>query len=306
MALSRSREYLADAQAVRMTQNPLALAEALRKIAGKFRGGDDAPTGFQSVFIMNPEAADLDESEGVWADLFSTHPPAGKRIQRLLEWAQADVTVLKKSLEKEPPVVTVGGTPDARYFALLGGVWAGPYYFSQLLSLGQVKPDTWVCPEGSESVSKAGEAPDLSPLFSAQVQEAIAAEKCPHCHVPLVRRTYEGAPVLFCPFCSGYLTDSSVLERIVARRDQGFDESKIHQALEWRKAQKETPLQTASGGVMIGCPVCGRMMSKSFHLLLTRVVMDRCPYDGKIWLDGGELETIQILVEQSMSLYALK
>jgi Zn-finger nucleic acid-binding protein len=48
------------------------------------------------------------------------------------------------------------------------------------------------------------------------------------------------------------------------------------------------------------------MMSKSFHLLLTRVVMDRCPYDGKIWLDGGELETIQILVEQSMSLYALK
>jgi heat shock protein HtpX len=308
MALSRSREYLADAQAVRMTQNPLALTEALRKIAGKYRGGNDAPSGFQSVFIMNPEAADLDESEGVWADLFSTHPPAGKRIQRLLEWANADVTVFKKSLEKEPEplVVPEGGPPEARYFAFLGEAWVGPYRFTQLLSSGQVKPDTWVCPEGSEAVSKAGEAPDLSQLFSAQVQEAVAAEKCPHCHVSLVHRTYEGAPVLFCPFCSGYLTDSSVLERIVARRDQAFDESKIQKALEWRKAQKETSLNGVSGGVTIPCPVCGRLMSKAFHLLLTRVVIDRCPYDGKIWLDGGELETIQILVEQSMNLYALK
>jgi hypothetical protein len=97
-----------------------------------------------------------------------------------------------------------------------------------------------------------------------------------------------------------------VLERIVARRDQAFDESKIQKALEWRKAQKETSLNAASGGVTIPCPVCGRLMSKAFHLLLTRVVIDRCPYDGKIWLDGGELETIQILVEQSMNLYALK
>jgi heat shock protein HtpX len=300
MALSRSREYLADAQAVRMTQNPLALAEALRKIAGKFRGGDDAPTGFQSVFILNPEAEYLDESEGTWADLFSTHPPVGKRIERLLEWAKADVTVFKKGLDEEPTIVSPQkGASVSRYFAFLGAAWAGPYDFTQLLASGQLKPGTWVCSEGSEVVVKAGEAPDLSLLFSQQVKGLVAIEKCPHCHVPLVHRTYEGAPILACAFCSGVLTDSNVLERIVARRDQTFYEPKIQQALEWRKVQKEGNLQSASGGVMISCPVCGRTMSKAFHLLLTRVVIDRCPYDGKIWLDGGELETIQILIEQS-------
>jgi heat shock protein HtpX len=306
MALSRNREYLADAQAVRMTQNPLALAEALRKIAGKYKGAGDVPTGFEAVFILNPNELELDESESAAADLFSTHPPVGSRIRRLLDWAGADLAVLHKSDEASEAEKVSTHPPDAKYFAFSGDQWKGPLTCTQWLAAGNIRPDTWICPEGSATVFKAGDSPELSPLFAAQVQDSVASEKCPHCHVPLLHRTYEGAPVSFCAYCSGYLLESGVLERIVARREKTFDASDVQKAVEWRKAQREGSIQDASCGVHIACPCCGRMMSKAFHLLLTRVVMDRCPYDGKIWLDGGELELIQILVEQASKLYGLK
>ena len=111
--------------------------------------------------------------------------------------------------------------------------------------------------------------------------------------------------MLFCTFCSGYLADSDVLERVIARREQTFDEIQVKKVLAWRKAQPEGALKDAACGVAIPCPKCGKTMSKAFHLLLTRVVVDRCPWDGCVWLDGGELEAIQILVEHSVELNAL-
>lgn len=302
MALSRRREFLADAQAVRMTRNPLALASALRKIAGKYRGGDDAPPGLQMVFILNPEAEGLDEREGAWADLFSTHPPVAQRIARLLDWAKADVSSLPEGTPEDVSTSSSSPAPEARYMAFLGDTWQGPYTFTQLLACGQVKPDTWVCPEGGAAVAPAGDTAALALLFTPQVQGSLGREQCPHCHVALVRRSYEGAPIAACPFCSGTLLTGEVLERIVARRNETFTEAQMKEALAWRKAQRECSIQEADCGVAVRCPRCARVMSKAFHLLLTRVVIDRCPYDGTVWLDGGELERIQILVENSKNL----
>ena len=300
MALSRNREYLADLQAVRMTKNPLALADALRKIAGKFRGGSDPPPGFKSVFILNPESNYLDEAVGTAANLFSTHPPVALRIHRLLDFAKADALSLKPDPKPEaaaPASPVIGADP--RYLAFLGGAWVGPYNFSQLLAAGTMKPDTWVCPEGGQAMVTAGKAPDLVPLFEKQVQGKVAAETCPHCNVHMVDRVYEGAPVLYCPYCQGYLLKEGVLDRIVARHEVTFDPNQIQQVVAWRKAQPEKTLLLAPAGVAINCPECHKRMSKAFHGMLTRVVIDRCPYDGTVWLDGGELEAIQILVEQS-------
>ncbi|MCC2097054.1 MAG: M48 family metallopeptidase [Hyphomicrobiales bacterium] len=77
-ALSRTREYLADAGAVELTKNPDAMISALRKIDGKSEI-PTAPSGIMEMCIDNPR-------EG-FADLFSTHPPIEARIQALIDYA---------------------------------------------------------------------------------------------------------------------------------------------------------------------------------------------------------------------------
>lgn len=80
MAVSRTREYEADAVAARLTGQPLALAEALARLE---RGAELAPMthvapGSAHLFIVNPLRT------GAWFEgLFRTHPPMTERIRRL-------------------------------------------------------------------------------------------------------------------------------------------------------------------------------------------------------------------------------
>jgi heat shock protein HtpX len=86
LALSRRREYLADAGAVEMTKNPLALANALRKISGNSKIESVKSEDVESMFIENIPGDSEDDSMGFLGGLgglFSTHPPIDKRIQVL-------------------------------------------------------------------------------------------------------------------------------------------------------------------------------------------------------------------------------
>jgi heat shock protein HtpX len=76
-ALSRRREYLADAGAVELTKNPDAMISALRKIAG--RAEMKAPDEIRAMFFEN-------EEHGFNA-LLATHPPIDKRIEALVRYA---------------------------------------------------------------------------------------------------------------------------------------------------------------------------------------------------------------------------
>ena len=78
MAISRSREYEADATGARISGNPLALASALKKLhMGSQRIPMDANPATAHMFIVNPLRG------GGFASLFSTHPPMEERIARL-------------------------------------------------------------------------------------------------------------------------------------------------------------------------------------------------------------------------------
>jgi len=78
MAISRSREYGADAGGAQMCHKPWALANALRKLErGKEAIPMDANPATAHMFIMNPFSA-----RGAM-NLFSTHPPTEERIARL-------------------------------------------------------------------------------------------------------------------------------------------------------------------------------------------------------------------------------
>jgi heat shock protein HtpX len=83
MAVSREREYLADASSVEFTRNPRALLRALEHIAQTESPLRNASRGIAHLFIVNPLATAGDDGDGFFANLFSTHPPLSKRIERL-------------------------------------------------------------------------------------------------------------------------------------------------------------------------------------------------------------------------------
>jgi heat shock protein HtpX len=87
MAVSRQREYLADATAVEFTRNPLGLARALEKIRDAGMPFHKASRGTAHLFIANPLRRRLDNRDGRMADLLSTHPPINRRIMLLYQMA---------------------------------------------------------------------------------------------------------------------------------------------------------------------------------------------------------------------------
>ena len=86
MAISRAREYEADAGGAAICRDPNALADALQKIDYYARGipmpSAEAHPETGQMMIMNPLSG-----EGL-AGLFSTHPPTEERIRRLREMAR--------------------------------------------------------------------------------------------------------------------------------------------------------------------------------------------------------------------------
>jgi heat shock protein HtpX len=83
MAVSRQREFLADASGAELTRNPSALASALQKIDAAVEPTKSIKRGTAHLCIANPLGSSLDDKEGFFADLFSTHPPIRKRIMLL-------------------------------------------------------------------------------------------------------------------------------------------------------------------------------------------------------------------------------
>ncbi len=94
MAVSRKREFLADANAILLTRHPDGLANALRKISGSNARPRYASSAMSHLYIASPfkedalpagrQAAEHSLPETPWfAALFSTHPPVKKRIELL-------------------------------------------------------------------------------------------------------------------------------------------------------------------------------------------------------------------------------
>ncbi len=84
LGISRSREYLADETAAKLTGDPEALASALQKISGEIeaeaeQGAPEPQPGMAHMYIMSPMVGG-----GGLMSFFSTHPPVKERVQKLL------------------------------------------------------------------------------------------------------------------------------------------------------------------------------------------------------------------------------
>ncbi|MBX9681367.1 MAG: M48 family metallopeptidase [Gemmataceae bacterium] len=82
-AVSRQREYLADATGVQLTRNPLGLANALKKLEADTTELKLANQATAHLYIVNPVA----KFRSLGDSLFASHPPTQDRIARLLEMA---------------------------------------------------------------------------------------------------------------------------------------------------------------------------------------------------------------------------
>jgi heat shock protein HtpX len=87
LAVSRQREYLADASGAELTRHPLALASALEKIAAAVEPTRSIKRGIAHLCIEDPRGGTDAERQSWFAGLWSTHPPIGRRIALLREMA---------------------------------------------------------------------------------------------------------------------------------------------------------------------------------------------------------------------------
>ena len=98
LAISRRREYLADASGVELTRNPLGLARALDKIAADPQPLLHANRATAHLFIANPLRKTREKTGA-----FDTHPPIRQRITLLLEMAHVGPEALAAGPEGPVP-----------------------------------------------------------------------------------------------------------------------------------------------------------------------------------------------------------
>jgi heat shock protein HtpX len=83
MAVSRKREYLADATGAQFTRNPAALAAALEKLEGASGATRTIAKGAAHLCIVDPSERKISDVEGFLGDVFASHPPLKQRVIRL-------------------------------------------------------------------------------------------------------------------------------------------------------------------------------------------------------------------------------
>lgn len=306
--ISRQREYRADAVAVRLTRNPLALAEALKLISEKWRGAGIQGENLESIFIASPKVLALDEQGGVLADLFSTHPPINNRINILLDMAHLDEKTLEEKLKSMVRVSPVAKaefreTPSAiqkRWFVFLNNQWQGPFLSEELRTLQGLLPTSWTREEGRDKVYQLFEEPDIAPVLGIKKEPTKDDCLCPRCYVDLNEIIYEGAPVLKCDYCLGIFVEQAKIPRIFLREDKGFSQDIIDLAeTVWKTKLKYGSFSKprAKAQWLLNCPKCHQKMFRQFFSYSYAVEIDQCQNCHGYWFDVQELEVLQYIYQ---------
>jgi heat shock protein HtpX len=307
--VSRDRELRSDAISVRLTRDPISLSEALYAISRGWRGLGYIDRNLESLFIINPAREVIDEKEGFWANLLSTHPPINKRIAILAEMAHTDVkdiqekVVSQEKLKEGMRENEIQAEIESPHWMAMDNqkMWQGPFTMPQIMTLGWMKPQTWIKPLDSEAIKQAKDEQILKPFFDDKIQGLTTSSfNCPQCHQALIDEDYEGATVYRCVFCDGVLLEKDKLPRIIIRQEKGFSERIKKMARLTQQNGLERIRSNAIRGKeesFLKCPKCGVSMVRGFYTMAYLVEVDRCNFCNLVWFDKDELDVVQCMIE---------
>ncbi|GAB5444444.1 MAG: hypothetical protein Fues2KO_47930 [Fuerstiella sp.] len=114
--------------------------------------------------------------------------------------------------------------------------------------------------------------------------EGAVEALCPCCEGVLEKGQAEGRPVLYCSRCYGFLLKNEHFGAIVRQR---------RAAREGREAEAVRPLDARQYERQIRCPACRSFMEAHPYYGPGNVVIDSCSACHYVWLDHGELRTIE-------------
>jgi Zn-finger nucleic acid-binding protein len=259
--IGRERELLADAAAVELVRNPVALARALYKAHLKNSFIGDFSLTYAPLFIVAPALGDeTGQVRSGWAD---SHPPVMKRIRRLAEMGN------------------VG--PDE----IIGQVWESQSLREEAKTLERGRDET---PRPAPIRKPKGSAAGWKNLcprcripLAEDDYEGVPIQVCRPCTGKLIDQDTVGR----------------VLQRTetgfsAALRDKAraFRETFLRNPLKTQKIADrgaDRPL----------CPSCGYSMVSRPYNYQYFVPVEKCLSCNKIWFDADEMEILQILVEEA-------
>ena len=306
MFLSRQKETRADAVAVKLTRDPLALAEALYIISRGWRGIGEIPDALSPIFIMSPDYKNIEESEGFFADIFSTHPPIKNRLGMLLDMVHTDASQLpqliqhKDRVQAETGTVPVNQGPENKWFMYKDNSWQGPFGVEELLNLG-VNPQSWVSHGDEKTVIQASDSNVLNAALADRFSGKPVREDapCPRCKQPLGEVLYEGAPVLKCHYCGGIFAHRNTIMRIMVREDFSFSPSIVKSAeLALKTSAKDIYRNRFTVAYELNCPQCKNAMVRGFYSPGYPIAVDKCEQCDAVWFEQSEFEALQYIFEK--------
>lgn len=309
--ISREREYRADAASVRMTRNPVALAETLHLLSRSWRGAGFIGSGLEMLCIVNPEVSGLDEAEGLLPDLLSTHPPIKKRIDILLRMARVSINELEQRAElrsRSRMETAKDWQAGPKYYVMNPGhEWEGPFSIADLSTLPWLSPLSWITTGDEGSVDRAWKDPALGAIFLSRLADIKANRapfQCPVCHIPLVVTPYEGTRLYQCRYCAGILVENEKIVRLIARIERPCTQrvDALARAVINDNQLRLSRQETRSKKHMdpLSCPKCRNSMNRSFYSMAHLIEVDRCSLCGLIWFDRDELDMLQCIIEHRL------
>lgn len=117
---------------------------------------------------------------------------------------------------------------------------------------------------------------------------------CPRCAVPMHEESYEGELLDRCASCRGSWLSRERLGAILEVRERRHTPEELEAFRQSRAAEARTDDTSAP----LPCPACEGEMARSHHHYAAEVMVDRCREGHGFWLDAGELEHIQLAVEE--------
>lgn len=305
MFISREREYRADAIAVRLTRDPLSLAEALYAISYFWRGNGLPAAEMDSIFIVSPKFFD---TESALSGIFQTHPPVEKRIDILTDMAHIDIQNMVADVERKSDQPRIDApsvkTFQDQWVANKDGQWQGPFDFKDMMNLDWVRADTWLQKLTSKDVKKAIQFDEVR-QYHDQKQGAESKHSCPNCHIGLSSVNYEGTQTYQCHSCGGRLVHQRDVERILVRTEVGFDGQvkRIAEQIKEKQNKRGPESIKRDPTTLLTCPECANervKMLRQYYTSAYQVEIDKCTFCGYIWFDEKELEVLQCLIEETM------